>query len=63
MPSGPEFMIVLVVILVLFGGSKLPQLARSLGQAQGEFKKGLRESAKADHDETEQPKSKPSATE
>ncbi len=30
----------LLVILVLFGGAKIPQLARSLGQAQREFRKG-----------------------
>jgi sec-independent protein translocase protein TatA len=38
-----ELLIVLVVILVLFGGAKLPQLARSLGKAQSEFKRGLHE--------------------
>ncbi len=38
--GAPELIIVLVVILVLFGGSKLPKLARSLGEAQSEFKKG-----------------------
>ena len=36
----PELLIVLVVILVVFGGAKIPQLARSLGQAHTEFKKG-----------------------
>lgn len=36
-----ELLIILVVILVLFGGAKLPKLARSLGQAQKEFKDGL----------------------
>ena len=36
-----ELIIILVVLLVLFGGAKLPQLARSLGQAQKEFKQGL----------------------
>ncbi len=36
-----ELIIILVVLLLLFGGAKLPQLARSLGQAQKEFKKGL----------------------
>jgi len=41
--GAPELLIVLVVILVLFGGAKLPKLARSLGQAQSEFKKGVRE--------------------
>ena len=41
--GAPELLIVLVVILLLFGGAKLPKLARSLGQAQGEFRKGARE--------------------
>lgn len=44
---GPEWIIVLVVVLVLFGGSQLPKLARSLGQAQNEFKKGLSEGGKS----------------
>jgi len=42
--GAPELLIVLLVILVLFGGAKLPKLARSLGQAQSEFKQGLKES-------------------
>lgn len=41
MPSGPEWFIVLAVVLVIFGGSQLPKLARNLGQAQKEFKGGL----------------------
>ena len=41
--GGPELFIVLAIILVLFGGAKLPQLARSLGQAQKEFKDGISE--------------------
>ncbi len=36
-----ELLIILVVILVLFGGAKLPKLARSLGEAQKEFKDGV----------------------
>jgi sec-independent protein translocase protein TatA len=44
MPSGPEWIIVLVVVLVVFGGSQLPKLARNLGKAQKEFKDGLAES-------------------
>ena len=43
MPSGPEWFIVLAVVLVIFGGSQLPKLARNLGQAQKEFKDGLGE--------------------
>lgn len=48
----PELGIVLLVVLVLFGGSKIPKLARSLGQAQKEFKAGLDDEAK---DEPSQP--------
>src|SRR3954447_10075233 len=43
MPSGPEWIIVLVVVLVIFGGSQLPKLAKNLGKAQKEFKDGLAE--------------------
>ncbi len=46
--DGPEVIVVLVVILVLFGGSQIPKLARNLGQAQKEFKKGLAEGSKPD---------------
>ena len=38
--GAPELLIILVVVLVLFGGAKLPKLARSLGQAQKEFRSG-----------------------
>jgi len=44
MPSGPEWIIVLVIVLVIFGGSQVPKLARNLGKAQKEFKDGLAES-------------------
>lgn len=44
----PELLIILIIVLVVFGGSKLPKLARSLGQAQKEFKQGLSEGAKDD---------------
>ena len=41
MDLGPaEILIVLLIILLLFGGTKLPQLARSLGQAKKEFERG-----------------------
>lgn len=40
---GPDVLIVLavVVVVLLFGGSKLPKLARGLGSASHEFKKGM----------------------
>ena len=41
---GPgELIIILLIVLLLFGGAKLPQLARSLGQAKNEFEKGSKE--------------------
>jgi sec-independent protein translocase protein TatA len=36
-----ELMVILVIVLVLFGGSKLPDLAKSLGKSMKEFKKGI----------------------
>lgn len=41
--QAPELLIILVVVLLLFGASRLPKLARSLGQAQKEFKDGMKE--------------------
>jgi sec-independent protein translocase protein TatA len=53
--GAPELLIVLAVVLLLFGSTRLPKLARSMGQAQKEFKKGLNEGA-ADDDEDEKAK-------
>lgn len=53
MNLGPtELGIILLIILVLFGGAKLPKLARSLGQAQKEFKQGMDEGAAAEDEKT-----------
>ena len=41
--GAPELLIVLVVVLVLFGATKLPGLARSLGASAKEFRKGIEE--------------------
>lgn len=41
--SGPELLIVLVVVLILFGASRLPKLARSLGASAKEFRKGIQQ--------------------
>ena len=46
--GGPELLIILVIVLLVFGGSQLPKLARSIGQAQKEFKKGTEEGAEDD---------------
>ena len=49
MNLGPtELIIILVIVLVLFGSTRLPKLARSMGQASKEFKKGVSEGDKDD---------------
>ena len=45
--GGPELWIVLVIVLVLFGGAKVPQLMKGLGEGMKEFKKATK-----DEDET-----------
>jgi len=40
LPGGPEVLVVLFVVLLLFGAKKLPELSRSLGRSLAEFKKG-----------------------
>jgi len=49
--GGPEILIVLLVVVLLFGGAKLPKLARSLGSAKGEFEKGVRDGEKKNAEE------------
>lgn len=46
--GAPELIIILIVVLLVFGGSQLPKLARSLGKAQQEFKRGVEEGADDD---------------
>ena len=46
--GAPELLIILVVLLLLFGGSQLPKLARSLGQASKEFSSALSDDKKPD---------------
>lgn len=41
MPSTPELLIGLIVVVLLFGGSQLPKLAKNLGRARAEFTEGL----------------------
>jgi sec-independent protein translocase protein TatA len=41
--GGPELLVILAVVLLVFGAAKLPALARSLGASAKEFKKGVEE--------------------
>jgi sec-independent protein translocase protein TatA len=45
----PELLLILVAVIFLFGGSKLPQLGKALGETIGSFRKALRE--KSDQDQ------------
>ncbi|MDO5320047.1 MAG: twin-arginine translocase TatA/TatE family subunit [bacterium] len=72
MAWGPwQILVVAILILVLFGGAKkIPELARSLGKAKGEFKKGTEEGERIarskddddDDDEEEKPSKKKRAS-
>ncbi|WP_159900973.1 twin-arginine translocase TatA/TatE family subunit [Salinirussus salinus] len=42
-PGGPELLIILLIAVLLFGANKIPKLARSSGEAIGEFQKGRQE--------------------
>ena len=43
MPGGMELAVILLIAVLLFGANKIPKLARSTGEAMGEFKKGREE--------------------
>ncbi len=53
--GAPELIIILVIVLLLFGATRLPLLARSLGQSSREFRRGLSEGKDAEPEETEKP--------
>jgi len=43
LPQGQELLVILLIVLIIFGGSKIPQLARGLGEGIREFKKASKE--------------------
>ncbi len=43
MPGIPELLIIMAILLLLFGGAKLPGLMRNLGRSVNEFKTGIKE--------------------
>ncbi len=52
-----EWVIVAIVaVVVIFGATKLPEIARNFGRAQGEFKKGMKEGATDDSSESSEKK-------
>jgi sec-independent protein translocase protein TatA len=53
--GGPDLFIILLIVLVLFGAKKLPDLARSLGQSMNEFRKAREDIGRELHNEGVQP--------
>jgi sec-independent protein translocase protein TatA len=51
MPGGWEWIIIVAAIFLLFGGTRLPQLAKAIGQSKRAFKEGLDESEKENRKE------------
>jgi sec-independent protein translocase protein TatA len=52
----PELIVILVILLLLFGSTKLPKLARSLGESAGELQKGFDEAKKSSPESKTDPK-------
>ncbi len=42
----PELIVILVIVLLIFGGRKLPEIGRAFGKTISEFKKGMKEAQK-----------------
>src|ERR1700744_1375157 len=57
--GGPDLFIILLIVLVLFGAKKLPELARSLGQSMNEFRKAREEFDRELHTAGNEVKSQP----
>jgi len=48
LPGGMEWIIILLIVLVLFGANRLPQLAKGMGESIRNFKQGMAESEAED---------------
>ena len=60
-PKGSEWILILVVVLLLFGARKLPELARSLGASAKEFRKGIQDGSQDVQEDPSKPELKPPA--
>jgi sec-independent protein translocase protein TatA len=53
MPSGMELLIIVLIVLILFGGKKIPELAKGLGSGIRNFKKAVKEDDEVTNNTTE----------
>lgn len=53
MPQGMEWVLIILAVFLLFGATKLPQLAKSLGQSKRAFKEGMREAEEEERAEAQ----------
>ena len=63
MPGGMELAVILLIAVLLFGANKIPKLARSTGEAMGEFQKGREEVEQELEEMREGPSSSPETPE
>ena len=59
LPSGSEWLILLVIVLIIFGGSRLPGLFKALGQGVKEFRDASKDDSKDVDKEPEKPAASP----
>lgn len=62
MPQGWEWILIIGAVFLLFGASRLPQLAKSLGQSRKAFKEGMREAEEEFDAEREKKKIEPNVS-
>ncbi|WP_430810764.1 MULTISPECIES: Sec-independent protein translocase subunit TatA/TatB [unclassified Carboxylicivirga] len=51
LPGGPEWILIILALLLLFGGRKIPELMKGLGQGMKEFKKARNDDDKKEADD------------
>lgn len=56
-PGGWELIIILVIVLILFGANRLPQLAKGMGESIRNFKQGMTEAEAAEDEKKDKAKS------
>ena len=59
MPGGPEWIVILLIFVLLFGARKLPELGSSVGRSIKAFRRGLNEAGEEDEDQADRQQEQP----